>query len=201
MSARYVLRKFAQAVFTIVAIVLLMFLLFRMMPGSPDRAIKNPNLTPQQVAAARARWGLDKPLVPDQLAAYIQSTMSGDLGYSIKYRGQPVTEVIADAAGPTILLIGLAEIIAIIAGLALGARSGWKRGGPTGQGGRGPRPHPLLDAVLRDRHAPDHRLRRRAGLVPHVGHDDARRLAGWPGRGRWTWRGTWCCRWPPSRWA
>ena len=129
MSARYVVRKFAQAVFTIVAIVLLMFLLFRMMPGSPDRVTKNPNLTPQQVAATRARWGLDKPLVPDQLAAYIQSTMSGDLGYSIKYRGQPVTEVIADAAGPTILLIGLAEIIAIVAGLALGARSGWKRGG------------------------------------------------------------------------
>ncbi|MDQ1324612.1 MAG: transporter permease [Chloroflexota bacterium] len=137
MSGRYILRKFAQAVFTIVAIVLLMFVLFRMMPGSPERAIKNPNLTPQQVAAARARWGLDKPVVPDQLAAYIQSTMSGDLGYSIKYRGQPVTEVVADAAGPTILLIGLAEIIAIIAGLSLGARSGWNRGGKVDRVGGG----------------------------------------------------------------
>ena len=129
MNARYVVRKFAQAIFTIVAIVLLLFILFRMMPGSPDRAIKNPNLTAAQVEAARARWGLDKPLLPDQLVAYIQSTMSGDLGYSIKYRGQPVTEVIADAAGPTILLIGLAEIIAIVGGLALGAYSGWRRGG------------------------------------------------------------------------
>jgi peptide/nickel transport system permease protein len=137
MSGRYILRKFAQAVFTIVAIVLLMFVLFRMMPGSPERAIKNPNLTPQQVAAARARWGLDKPVVPDQLAAYIQSTMSGDLGYSIKYRGQPVAEVVADAAGPTILLIGLAEIIAIIAGLSLGARSGWNRGGKVDRVGGG----------------------------------------------------------------
>ena len=137
MSGRYILRKFAQAVFTIVAIVLLMFVLFRMMPGSPERAIKNPNLTPQQVAAARARWGLDKPVVPDQLAAYIQSTMSGDLGYSIKYRGQPVAEVVADAAGPTILLIGLAEIIAIIAGLSRGARSGWKRGGKLDRVGGG----------------------------------------------------------------
>jgi peptide/nickel transport system permease protein len=136
-TARYVLRKLAQAVFTIVAIVLLMFLLFRMMPGSPDRAIKNPNLTQEQVAAARARWGLDKPLVPDQLVAYIQSTLSGDLGYSIKYRGQPVTEVVAEAAGPTILLIGIAEIIAIVVGLALGARSGWKRGGKLDRVGGG----------------------------------------------------------------
>jgi peptide/nickel transport system permease protein len=136
-TARYVLRKFAQAVFTIIAIVLLMFVLFRMMPGSPDRATKNPNLTPEQVAAAKARWGLDKPIIPDQLVAYIRSTVSGDLGYSIKYRGQPVTEVISDAAGPTILLIGVAEIIAIVVGLALGARSGWKRGGKVDRIGGG----------------------------------------------------------------
>jgi peptide/nickel transport system permease protein len=129
MSARYFFRMLAQAIFTIVAIVLLLFILFRIMPGSPERAIKNPNLTAAQVAAARARWGLDKPLLPDQLVAYIQSTLSGDLGYSIKYRGQPVTEVIVDAAGPTVLLIGLAEIIAIVGGLALGAYSGWRRGG------------------------------------------------------------------------
>jgi peptide/nickel transport system permease protein len=137
MSARYVLRKLGQAIFTIVAIVVLLFVLFRMMPGSPERAIRNPNLTEAQVAAARARWGLDKPLIPDQLVAYIQSTMSGDLGYSIKYRGKPVTEVIAGAAGPTILLIGLAELIAIVGGLALGAWSGWRRGGAVDRIGGG----------------------------------------------------------------
>ena len=137
MSARYILRKLAQAIFTIVAIVLLLFVLFRMMPGSPDRAIRNPNLTPQQVAAARARWGLDKPLLPDQLVAYIESTLSGDLGYSIKYRGQPVTEVVADAAGPTILLIGISEVIAIVLGLLLGAYSGWRRGGTVDRVGGG----------------------------------------------------------------
>jgi peptide/nickel transport system permease protein len=137
MSARYVLRKLAQAVFTIVAIVLLLFVLFRMMPGSPDRAIKNPNLTAEQVEAARARWGLDKPLIPDQLVAYIQATMSGDLGYSIKYRGQPVGEVIADAAGPTVLLLGICEVIAITTGLLLGAYQGWRRGGALDRVGGG----------------------------------------------------------------
>jgi peptide/nickel transport system permease protein len=136
-SARYVLRKLGQAVFTIVAIVLLLFVLFRMMPGSPDRAIKNPNLTQAQVEAARARWGLDKPLLPDQLVAYVESTLSGDLGYSIKYRGQPVTEVVAEAAGPTILLIGISEAIAIVCGLLLGAYAGWRRGGPVDRIGGG----------------------------------------------------------------
>jgi peptide/nickel transport system permease protein len=128
-SARYILRKLAQAVVTVIAIVLLNFVLFRMMPGSPERATKNPHLTPEFVAAERAKWGLDKPLFPDQLVAFIQSTATGDLGYSIKYRGQPVTEVVMDAAGPTILLIGLGEALAIVIGLSLGARSGWRRGG------------------------------------------------------------------------
>jgi peptide/nickel transport system permease protein len=136
-SSRYLVRKLGQAIFTIVAIVVLNFVLFRMMPGSPDRAIRNPNLTPEQVAAARARWGLDKPLLPDQLVAYIQSTVSGDLGYSIKYRGKPVVEVVADATGPTLLLIGLGEAVAIVVGLTLGAFSGWNRGGVVDRVGGG----------------------------------------------------------------
>jgi peptide/nickel transport system permease protein len=129
MTARYVVRKLLQAIVTVAAIVVLNFVLFRMMPGSPERATKNPHLTPEFVAAERAKWGLDKPLFPDQLVAFIQSTATGDLGYSIKYRGQPVTEVVMDAAGPTILLIGLGEALAIVIGLSLGARSGWRRGG------------------------------------------------------------------------
>ncbi|MEI7742624.1 MAG: ABC transporter permease [Chloroflexota bacterium] len=129
MNARYLVRKTAGAILTIAAIVLLLFVMFRMMPGSPERAIKNPNLTSEQVAAARARWGLDKPLIPDQLVAYIASTMSGDLGYSIKYRGKPVTEVVSDAAGPTLLLLGISEVLSIVVGLLLGAYAGWRRGG------------------------------------------------------------------------
>jgi len=128
-SGRYIVGKLVQAIITIVAIVLLNFVLFRMMPGSPERATKNPHLTPAMVAAERAKWGLDKPLFPDQLVSYIASTAQGDLGYSIKYRGQPVVEVVAGAAGPTVLLIGLGEGIAIVVGLWLGARSGWRRGG------------------------------------------------------------------------
>jgi peptide/nickel transport system permease protein len=128
-SGRYIGRKLLTALVTIVAIVLLNFVLFRMMPGSPERQTKNPHLTPELIALNRARWGLDKPLFPDQFLTYIVTTAEGDLGYSIKYRGQPVIEVVVGAAGPTILLIGLGEAIAIVVGLWLGARSGWRRGG------------------------------------------------------------------------
>ena len=138
MSARYLARKLAQAMVTIVAIVLLNFVLFRLMPGSPERILlKNPNLSPGVIEATRIRWGLDKPLIPDQLVAYVTSTLTGDLGYSFKFRGQPVTEVIADRVWPTVLLVGLGEIISIVVGLGIGAYTGWRRGGAADRIGNG----------------------------------------------------------------
>ena len=138
MSGRYFGRKVAQALVTIVAIVLLNFLMFRLMPGSPDRALgRNPNLTPEVIAQARARWGLDKDLFPDQLIAYVRSTVTGDLGFSIFYRGQPVTEVVGGSVGPTVLLVGLGEVVAIAFGLLIGAYAGWRRGGLVDRVGNG----------------------------------------------------------------
>ncbi len=137
MTGSYFLRKLGQAVVTIIAIVLLNFVLFRMMPGSPDRATHNPHTTAEQQAQMRARWGLDKPLVPDQLIDYVKATVTGDLGYSILYRGQPVTDVVGQTVGPTLLLVGLGEVIAIMVGLALGAISGWRRGGAVDRVGNG----------------------------------------------------------------
>ncbi|MGZ8514586.1 MAG: ABC transporter permease [Candidatus Limnocylindrales bacterium] len=138
MGGRYLGRKLAQAFATIVAIVVLNFLLFRLMPGSPERVLfRNPNLSPDVVAAARVRWGLDKPLIPDQLVAYVESTMTGDLGYSFKFRGQAVTDVIADRVGPTLLLVGLGELVSIVVGLGLGSYAGWRRGGRVDRVGNG----------------------------------------------------------------
>jgi peptide/nickel transport system permease protein len=129
MNGRYLARKTGQAILTIFAIVLLNFLLFRMMPGSPERVLlRNPFLTQEKIEQVRKEWGLDKPLVPDQLAGYIKATMVGDLGYSLKFRGQSVAEVVSSHLWPTVILVGLAEIIAIIVGLAAGSYAGWRRG-------------------------------------------------------------------------
>src|SRR5262245_63173847 len=137
MSGRYIARKALGAFVTIVAIVLLNFVLFRMMPGSPERAIRDPNLTAEFIDELRARDGLDKPIVPDQLIDYIAATAQGDLGYSIKFGGAPVTEVLLESLGPTVLLIGAGEAIAIVVGLWIGARSGWRRGGTIDRVGNG----------------------------------------------------------------
>ncbi|HUP53863.1 MAG TPA: ABC transporter permease [Methylomirabilota bacterium] len=130
MGGRYLGRKLAQAALTIVAIVALNFVLFRMMPGSPERVLlRNQYLTQAKIAQVRAEWGLDKPVLPDQLVAYVQATARGDLGYSFFFRGTPVTEVIGQRFWPTMILIGLGELISIIVGLVIGSYAGWRRGG------------------------------------------------------------------------
>jgi peptide/nickel transport system permease protein len=130
-GARYILRRLVTAAVTIFFIIILNFVLFRMMPGSPERILlgRIPGISQQVLETTKARWGLDKPLFPDQFVAYIGSTLRGDLGFSYVSRGRPVTEVLGSRLGPTLLLFGLGEIIAIVLGLALGAYSGWKRGG------------------------------------------------------------------------
>ncbi|TFG69434.1 MAG: ABC transporter permease [Thermomicrobiales bacterium] len=129
MSGRYIVQKIAQAIVTIIAIVLLNFLLFRMMPGSPERILlRNPYLTQEKVEQVRADWGLDKPLFPDQFVGYVKATAAGDLGYSLQFRGQSVVDVIESHFWPTMLLLIPAEVIAIIVGLTAGSYAGWRRG-------------------------------------------------------------------------
>jgi peptide/nickel transport system permease protein len=138
MSGGFLARRLVTAGVTILFIILVNFFLFRAMPGSPERILgRNPNVTPEILQAKREQWGLDKPVFPDQLVAYVGATLQGDLGFSFVARGQSVTDVLGQRLGPTLLLFGLGEVLAIIVGLALGAYSGWRRGGPVDHIGNG----------------------------------------------------------------
>ena len=139
MGIRYLIRRLAGAGVTIVLIVLLNFVLFRMMPGSPERLLlgRMPGVSAEVLAQTRERWGLNKPLFPDQFVAFVTATAKGDLGFSYAARGRTVTDVIGQRLGPTLLLFGLGEVLAISLGLALGAYSGWKRGGAIDYVGNG----------------------------------------------------------------
>ena len=139
MSARFVARRLASAAVTILLIVLLNFVLFRAMPGSPERVLlgRSPGVTQQLIEDTRKEWALDKPLFPDQFVAYITSTARGDLGFSFAEDGRTVVDVLGQRLWPTLLLFGLGEIVAIVLGLVLGAYSGWKRGGIVDHVGNG----------------------------------------------------------------
>lgn len=121
-----------RAVITLLMVAILNFLLFRVIPGDPAAMLlagARSSVTTEQMQAQRQSWGLDKPLVPDQLISYLSTTLQGDFGYSFKFRGKRVGELIMERLPATLALAGLAQIVAIIFGVFLGTYAGWRRGG------------------------------------------------------------------------
>ncbi|OHV75745.1 ABC transporter permease [Ensifer sp. LCM 4579] len=121
-----------RAIVTLLMVAILNFILFRVIPGDPAGLLLDGSrsaVTSEQIEAQRERWGLDRPLIPDQVLDYLSATAKGDLGYSFKFRGQRVSDLLLDRLPATIALVGVAQIIAISAGVMLGIYAGWRRGG------------------------------------------------------------------------
>jgi peptide/nickel transport system permease protein len=118
MPAAYVLRRLAQAVATIVAILVLAFTAVHLAPGDPVLALAGEHGGAEYYAFMRARFGLDRPL-PEQLARYVGRVARGDLGVSLVH-GRPVAAVIAERLPATLLLMAAALAVSTLAGGALG---------------------------------------------------------------------------------
>ncbi|MER8733287.1 ABC transporter permease [Mesorhizobium sp. M1227] len=108
------------------------FILFRVIPGDPAELLlggARTSVTAEQIESQSQKWGLNRPLFPDQVVDYLSATIHGDLGYSFKFRGRPVAGLIVERLPATIALVGLAQLIAILSGVMLGLYAGWRRGG------------------------------------------------------------------------
>lgn len=127
-SGNYLLRKFAFALLTIFIVVVINFVLFRILPGDPVRAVigRNVKISAEVQQSLREQFGLDKPVFPDQFIMALKQWASGNLGVSWSLR-RPVAEILVAKLWNTILLIGLGQILAIFFGVVLGLLAGWKR--------------------------------------------------------------------------
>ena len=126
-AVRYVLGKIGGAITSVVLVVMLGFLLFRVIPGDPVQTMtRGRPVSQEQIEQLRAQLGLDRS-VPAQFLDYLVNLVQGDFGESYKYR-RPVSDVILGALGPTVLLVGTATVLAVLLGLWLGTRSAWRRG-------------------------------------------------------------------------
>ncbi|MDM7935572.1 MAG: ABC transporter permease [Methanothrix sp.] len=114
----------------LLAILSLNFILPRMMPGDPLHAIYGDEalvaMTPEMEAHLVRQFALDRSW-GDQLMAYGLGLLQGNLGYSYYYR-DAVSSVIMGALPWTLLLAGLALVIATTLGIILGIESGYRQG-------------------------------------------------------------------------
>lgn len=85
---------------------------------SPAASLSGDEATPERIAAINAELGLDRPL-HEQYLEWIAGVLRGDLGVSW-YNGFPVSQLIAERLAVTASIAGLALVIALVAGVALG---------------------------------------------------------------------------------
>ena len=116
----YVLRRVAQAVPVVLAIIVLSFLLLQLAPGDAADVLAGEAgaATPEYMAQLRGKFGLDRPPYV-QLLAYMRNVVSFDVGYSFRHN-LPVRELIVKRLGPTLLLMGAAFVLSVGAGVLLG---------------------------------------------------------------------------------
>jgi peptide/nickel transport system permease protein len=98
-----------------------------MAPGSFfDEMRLNPQISPETIAAMRARYGLDQPL-PVRYARWMAAVVRGDLGYSIAYN-VPVAPLLWARARNTLLLTAPAMLLTWLIAVPLGVWTAASRG-------------------------------------------------------------------------
>ena len=114
-------QRLVKAVFVILGIIVLSFLLIRLAPGDPAMVMAGEAGAADEkfVADLRREFGLDRPLW-EQLYIYLSNVVTFDLGYSYRQKAD-VFDLIADRVPQTILLTGTAVVFAIVVGVTLGA--------------------------------------------------------------------------------
>ncbi|HEY3170499.1 MAG TPA: ABC transporter permease [Thermoanaerobaculia bacterium] len=121
----YIVRRLALAIPTLLGIVVLVFLLLHLAPGSPATA-GSPESGRRVSAAAREEmrrlYGLDRPL-PERFARWIGRVARLDLGESFVDR-RPVSERIREALPATLALNGLALFFTLVIAIPIGVAAG-----------------------------------------------------------------------------
>ncbi|MCA1473641.1 ABC transporter permease [Bradyrhizobium sp. NBAIM08] len=113
----FLIRRVLQTIPTVLAVVLLVFVLFSVVPGSIVSSMSDDS-DPQVELRMKKQLGLDQPVYM-RFGAYIAGLATGDFGTSFRTR-EPVTTMIAKRAWPTLQLIFASMAFAVLLGVPLG---------------------------------------------------------------------------------
>jgi len=121
---KYVAKRVLTSIFTLLVILLVLFILMQLMPGSP---FNDEKLNDQQRAVLYAKYGLDQPVLV-QFFRYAFNMLRGDFGVSYNIsKNTPISSLIATRLPISIRIGGLAVTIGAVIGLILGLIAALKR--------------------------------------------------------------------------
>ena len=131
-SLKYLLRRLGFYFIASFAALTLNFFIPRFMPGDPASIIFarfRGKLKPEAINALRDTFGLTNEPLLGQYFTYLKSIFDGNLGISIAYFPEKVTNIIGTGLIWTIFLAGSALIISFTLGTFLGILISWNRSG------------------------------------------------------------------------
>ena len=108
---KYTLKRIITSLFTLLAILLVLFILMQLMPGSP---FNDEKLTPEMRASLYAKYGLDQPIYV-QFFRYVTNMLRGDFGVSYNIsKNTPISQLIQSRLPISIRVGGMAVTLATI---------------------------------------------------------------------------------------
>jgi peptide/nickel transport system permease protein len=125
---RFMLQRLGLMLFSIWLIVTLLFIIFRLAPGTPADMITSPTMTAEARQRLLELYGLDRPLW-EQYVAYMKNLVTGEFGRSFR-NGQLIGPMLFERTFNTIVITLPAVLIAFTIGPLIGSTFAWNRGEP-----------------------------------------------------------------------
>jgi peptide/nickel transport system permease protein len=124
---RYLMRRLAVAMVTLLALSIAIFVIIQLPPGDyltsyiQKLQVSGEKIDQMQIQALRAQYGLDLPM-PLQYLKWIGGLLHGDLGQSLEW-GRPVSQLIGDRLLMTILVNTSALVMILAVAVPIGIYS------------------------------------------------------------------------------
>ena len=123
MSRDYLFRRILIAIPSLLGISLVLFTVLALAPGDPfGELVTNPNVPAEIRLALRAKFGLDDPVLV-RYVRWLLAMLQGDWGFSFVSRVN-VDTLILQRLPTTLVVIGAAQVLAILVALPVGVLAG-----------------------------------------------------------------------------
>ncbi|MCU1734453.1 MULTISPECIES: ABC transporter permease [unclassified Pseudomonas] len=132
--SRYLLGRIAQAALVLWGAYTITYFILYLLPGDPLSIMLSASgmeidaLSPEQLAKARAYYGLDQGLL-ERYVDLLLGVLQGDLGQSLTL-SRPVTAILAERLPQTLALAGLAILLSLLGGVGLAYLAAYVRWQP-----------------------------------------------------------------------
>lgn len=121
----YIIKRILLGILVLLGVTVITFFLSRIIPSNPAAQWVGPRATQEQIDQATIELGLDQSIMV-QFQTYLKDLVQGDFGNSLRTK-QPVTEELKAFIPPTLELVLISTILAIIIGIPLGLNSAKKK--------------------------------------------------------------------------